>query len=66
MQLYWNHNVVDVMGKIFRETENYAAATKDAWIEAYQRVEVREHKDKDILTLIEERYPEVLNEKVSS
>lgn len=54
------------MGKIFRETENYAAATKDAWIEAYQRVEVREHKDKDILTLIEERYPEVLNEKVSS
>jgi hypothetical protein len=65
-QLYWNHKVVDVMGEIFRETENYADATKDAWIEAYQRVEVREHKDKDLSTLIEERYPEVLNEKENS
>ncbi len=65
-QLYWNHNVVDVMGKIFLETENYADATKDAWIEAYHRGEVREYMDKDFLTLIEERYPEVLNEKVNS
>jgi hypothetical protein len=58
--------LVDVMGKIFLETENYADATKDAWIEAYHRGEVRGHMDKDFLTLIEERYPEVLNEKVNS
>jgi len=31
-----------------------------------QRVEVREHMDRDLLTLIKERYPEVLNEKVKS
>lgn len=63
-QLYWNHNVAVVMGNVFRDTENYADATKDAWIEAYHRV--MKHRDKDLLTLIEERYPEVLNEKENS
>ncbi len=55
-QLYRNNVVKDVMRQIYLETQHYADATKNAWIEATHKVE--DYMDEDLLTLIRERYPE--------
>ncbi len=60
-QLYRNNVVRDVMRQIYLETQHYADATKNAWIEATHKVE--DYMDEDLLTSIRERYPEALNEE---